>query len=68
MQDKTMTFSVPEDKEQEMRKTPDQLCMNALKQKGYNRLAKSWAIFFLKTLLISLRIITPEASSAKLTA
>ncbi len=39
MQDKTMTFSVPEDKEQEMRKVLTTV-YDALKQKGYNPISQ----------------------------
>ena len=39
MQDKTMTFSVPDDKELEMRKTLT-IVYDALKQKGYNPISQ----------------------------
>lgn len=39
MQDKTMTFSVPEDKELEMRKVLTTV-YDALKQKGYNPISQ----------------------------
>ena len=39
MRDKTMTFSVPEDKEQEMRKVLTTV-YDALKQKGYNPISQ----------------------------